>query len=185
MIDKIYSKYFQKSKSFLYPALGIKKSAFGPENTYLSIDGLIPAEDMKLICVYKNVDSDKFRKFEEQNITTNPLYVKKITVDDKNIYVFDMFIYKDDWLYFMLGRYSKFSNVLKKAIRAYFGETSGEYKYIQTYLYPQEYFVKYAKLLEVDAETLKNIGELCNPCDKEKETLKIPIENLESLEKTN
>jgi hypothetical protein len=185
MIDKIYNKYFQKSKSFLYPALGIKKSGFGPESTYLSIEGLIPAEDMKLICIYKNADSEKFKNFEEQNITTNPLYVKTITVNDKNIYIFDLYIYKNDWLYFMLGKYSKFSNVLKKAIKSYYGESSGEYKYIQTYLYPQEYFAEYAKLLQIDEETLKNIGELCDPCNKEKENLKIPIENLESLEKTN
>jgi hypothetical protein len=185
MIDKIYNKYFQKSKSFLYPSLGIKKSTFGPENTYLSIEGLIPADDMKLICVYKNNESEKFKKFEEQNIISNPLYVKTLNIDEKNIYIFDLYIYRNDWLYFMLGKYSKFSNVLKKAIRSYYGESSAEYKYIHTYLNPEEYFDNYAKLLEVDIETLKNIGELCDPCNKEKENLKIPLENLELVEKTD
>jgi hypothetical protein len=184
MIDKLYSKYFQKSKSFLYPALGIKKSSFGPENTYLSINGLIEPEEMKLICLFKNTDTEKFKKFEEQNILTNPLYVKTINAENKKLYVFDLYIYKDDWMYFMLGRYSKFSSVLKRAIKAYYGETSGEYKYMHSYLNPEDYFTKYAALLEMDVDILKETGELCNPCNRDKETLKISLENLEELEKT-
>jgi hypothetical protein len=182
MIDKLYNKYFQKSKSFLYPALGIKKSSYGPENTYLSIDGLITPEEMKLICVFKKSDTEKFKVFEEQQILTNPLYVKKIDAESKNIYVFDLYLYKDDWMYFMLGKYSKFSTVLRRAIRMYYGETSGEYKYLHTFLNPDEYFNKYADLLQMDVDILKNVGELCNPCNKDKETLKISLENLEVLQ---
>jgi hypothetical protein len=182
MIDKLYNKYFQKSKSFLYPALGIKKSTFGPENTYLSIEGVIPPEDMKLICVFKKSDTEKFKVFEEQQILTNPLYVKKINTESKNIYVFDLYLYKDDWLYFMLGKYSKFSTVLRRAIRMYYGENSGEYKYLHSFLNPEEYFNKYADLLQMDVDVLKNVGELCNPCNKDKETLKISLENLEVLQ---
>ena len=182
MIDKLYNKYFQKSKSFLYPALGIKKSSYGPENTYLSIDGLITPEEMKLICVFKKSDTEKFKVFEEQQILTNPLYVKKIDAESKNIYVFDLYLYKDDWMYFMLGKYSKFSTMLRRAIRMYYGETSGEYKYLHTFLNPDEYFNKYADLLQMDVDILKNVGELCNPCNKDKETLKISLENLEVLQ---
>jgi hypothetical protein len=64
----------------------------------------------------------------------------------------------------------------------YYGENSGEYKYLHSFLNPEEYFNKYADLLQMDVEILKNVGELCNPCNKDKETLKISLENLEVLQ---
>jgi transcription initiation factor TFIIIB Brf1 subunit/transcription initiation factor TFIIB len=91
-------------------------------------------------------------------------------------------MYKDDWMYFMLGKYSKFSTVLKRAIKTYYGKTSAEYKYLDSFLNPEEYFNKYADLLQIDVDVLKNVGELCNPCNKDKETLKISLENLEVLQ---
>jgi hypothetical protein len=182
MIDKLYSKYFQKSKSFLYPALGIKRNSFfAPKATYLSIEGIIPVEDMKLICVYEADDSEKFKAFEESMLLTNPIFSKKLVLNNTNLYVFDLEIYKDDWVYFMIGKYSKLSNLLKRIIKNYFGQSSVEYKYIESYLYPDKYFEAYSKLLEIDVDTLKKIGELCDPCDLGKETLKINKEKFESL----
>ena len=58
-------------------------------------------------------------------------------------------------------------------------KSKSEYKYIDSWLYPEKYFEVYAKLLQVDIEILKTIGELCDPIDMEKENLKIPVENLE------
>lgn len=185
MIDKLYSKYFQKSRSFLYPALGIKKNgSISPLGTYISIKGKIEPEDAKLICTFKKDESDVFNDFEKQMILTNPLFEKKIESKEYNIYVFDFEIYQKDWFNFILGKYSQLSNVLKKAIKSYYGEKSSEYKIIETYLYPDKYFETYAKLLEIDVETLTSIGELCDPCDLEKETLKITKENLEIKEET-
>ena len=186
MIEKLYSKYFQKSRSFLYPALGIKKNAqVSPMGTYICIKEKIEPEDIKFICTFKKDTSDTFIKFENQMLLSNPLFEQKIEAKDRNIYVFDFEIYKKDWFNFIMGKYSQLSPVLKRAIKSYYGENSSEYKFIETYLYPEKYFETYSKLLEIDVETLMNIGELCDPCDLEKETLKIPIENLESLEKTN
>jgi hypothetical protein len=82
-----------------------------------------------------------------------------------------------------MGRYSKLSNVLKRAIKNYYGENSSEYKYIESYLFPDRYFENYAKLLDVEASVLKKVGELCDPCDLDKEKLKIPVDNLENLTK--
>jgi hypothetical protein len=183
MIEKLYGKYFQKSKSFLYPALGIKKLSYISFNTYLSIEGLIPVEDMQLICHFKNTDNEKFKNFEDQNILTNPLYVKTVELEGENYYIFDLDIYRNDWVNFMLGKYSKMSNVIKKAIRTYYGDKSPEYSYMDTYLNPEEYYEKYSKLLEIDVDTLKRIGELCDPCDLEKETLKSFKKNLQVEEK--
>jgi hypothetical protein len=95
-----------------------------------------------------------------------------------------MEIYENDYFNVVFGKYSKLSNVLKKAIREYFGEFSPEYSYVETYLYPEKFYQKYSELLDVEEETLKNIGELCNPTDIKKETLKILPENLEILEET-
>jgi hypothetical protein len=184
MIEKLYGKYFQKSRAFLYPILGIKRtSATAPNATYVSLDGLIPPEDMKLVCVYPINDSEAFKAFESQMLTGNPLFEEKLQIKDNNIYIFNLEGYKLDWFNFMLGKYSKLSTQVKRAIKQYYGERSNEYKYIESYLYPEKYFEIYANLLEVDVSTLENLGELCDPCDLEKETLKIPVEYLELLTK--
>lgn len=186
MIDKLYKKYFQKSKCFLYPALGIKRRTYAtPIETYLAIENKIGVEDIKLICSFKKDLSEKYKSFEEKMITSNPLFVSKIELKNTIVYIFTMEIYENDYFNVIFGRYSKLSNILKKAIKEYFGESSQEYSYIETYLYPEKFYDKYAELLDVDAKTLKSIGELCDPCDLEKETLKILPENFEVLEKAS
>jgi len=185
MIESLYTKYFQKSRSFLFPALGIKRTSnFTPTGVYLSIDECIAPEEVKLICSYKNEDSEGFKKFEAQMLLSNPLFSHIINIEGYNLYVFDFEIYQADWFNFLLGKYSKLSPVLKRAIKSYYGDNSSEYKYIETYLFPERYFDVYAKILDVSATTLKELGELCDPCDLEKETLKIPVVDLEMLKKT-
>lgn len=186
MIKRTYGKYFQKSKSFLYPALGIKKNdKFSPTGTYLSIKGLISSEDVKFICTFDKDESEAFKYFENAMLLENPLFSEKIIMDSYNIYVFDYEIYLNDWFNFMLGKYSKLSPVLKRAIKSYYGERSSEYDYIETFLYPEEYYGTYSKLLDVEVETLKEIGELCDPYDPEKETLEISLENLNTFKKVS
>lgn len=184
MIDSLYGKYFQKSRSFLFPVLGIKKSsAFSPSGTYISLHDLYGADDIKLIVSYRADKTEEFLAFESQMLTGNPLYKEVIHIQDYNIYVFDFEVYQNDWFHFLTGKYSKLSTMLKKAIKEYYGELSSEYKYIDSYLYPDKYYEVYAKLLNVDPSLLKKIGELCDSWDMDKETLKIPVENLESLNK--
>lgn len=184
MIKSIYTKYFQKSKSFLYPVLGIKKnSAFKPKGTYISIEDLIAPEDIRFICTFEKDDSEEFKEFETDMLIKNPLFIEKIDSGDTTVYIFDYDIYANDWFNFILGKYSKLSNVLKRAIKSYYGANSSEYEYMDSYLNPEEYYDIYAKILDIDASVLKKIGELCTPCDLEKETLKIPEEALESFKK--
>lgn len=185
MIDKLYNKYFQKSKSFLYPTLGIKRTSYAsPLNTYLSLDGRIGAHECRLICSFKKDDSDRYKQFEENMIISSPLYLEKIETEDSVLYVFNLEIYESDYFNVILGKYSKLSNVLKKAIKEHFGEKSKEYSYIETFLYPDKFHAVYAKLLDMDITILENIKELCNPADLEQETLKIPKENLEVISKS-
>lgn len=184
MIESLYSKYFQKSRSFLYPALGIKRTSHhNPIGTYIALDGLVGPEDMTLVCSFKEDESQGFKAFEEQMLLSNPLYKNLVTVSGHKLYMFDYSSYRADWFNFIMGKYSKLSLPLKKAIRTYYGENSSEYKYIDSFLYPEKYFSVYAQLLGVEVETLKEVGELCDPCDLEKETLKIPVELLDNSKK--
>ncbi len=185
MIDSLYTKYFQKSRCFLFPILGIKKSSnFSPSGTYIALEGLVQPEDLKLVCAYKNDESEGFKIFEEKMLLSNPLFEKVLRIRDYNIYVFDFQIHANDWFNFVLGKYSKLSSVTKRAIKAYYGDASSEYKYVDSWLYPEKYYDMYAKLLDVDVQLLKSTVELCDPCDIEKENLKIPVEDLEILQKT-
>ena len=108
MIKSLYSKYFQKSKSFLYPALGIKKnSEFSPSGTYLAIEDYIGAEDVKFICTFENIDSIEFKSFEQNMLVENPLFIEKIVIENYTVYTFDYNIYQTDWFNFIMGKYSK------------------------------------------------------------------------------
>jgi hypothetical protein len=56
---------------------------------------------------------------------------------------------------------------------------------METYINPEKFIGVYAKLLNVDIATLKEVGELCDPCDLKKEILKISVKDFELLEKSN
>lgn len=184
VIKSLYSKYFQKSKSFLYPALGIKKSSkFNPLGTYISVKDCIGPEDIKLICTFSKDESESFLAFEQEFLIGNPLYIKKVVLDNYLIYIFDFHIYEQDWFNFILGKYSKISSVLKRAIEKYYVTGSSEHKFVDSYLNPTEYFENYSKLLDINIQFLKETGELCDPCNIEKETLVIPENYLEELKK--
>lgn len=185
MIDSLYTKYFQKSRCFLFPILNIKKSSnFSPSGIYIALEGVIQPEDLKLVCAYKQDESEGFKIFEEKMLLSNPLFEQVLKIRDYNIYVFDFQSHSQDWFQFIMGKYSKLSSLTKRAIKTHYGETSSEYKYVDSWLYPEKYFDIYAKLLEVDVQVLKKLGELCDPCDLDKESLKIPVEDLEILKKT-
>ena len=184
MIGSLYSKYFQKSRSFLYPALGIKRTSHhNPIGTYIALEGLVGPEDMTLVCSFKEDDSQGFKAFEEQMLLSNPLYKNLVTVSGHKLYMFDYSGYRADWFNFIMGKYSKFTPPLKKAIKQFYGDGTTEYEYMDSYLNPDKYYDTYSKILNVDVDVLKQVGELCDQCDIEKETLKIPVEHLENLKK--
>ena len=135
MIDSLYGKYFQKSRSFLYPALGIKRThQFPPSGTYISLTGIFDADEMKLLCTYKKQSSLEFTEFETNMLLGNPLFIEKMSILDYNLYIFDFSVYQNDWFSFLMAKYSQLSTVLKKAIKTYYGESSTEYKHIENYL---------------------------------------------------
>lgn len=183
MITSLYLEYFQKSKVFLFPALGISKRSYTqPTETYISWQDMYTSEHKKLICVYDNVNTEAFKAFELKVLLTNPMLIAHyLTKENQGIYVFDMTVLNENWDIFLAGKYSQLNKTLKHAIADFYGSKSAEYEYIKSYLYPEEFYDVYASLLDIDVQILRKVGELCNPLDPEQEMLKILPINLENL----
>lgn len=189
-LSKLYGKYFQKSRNFLYPLLGIKRTSnISPVNTFVSWEGLYTEEDRKLIVLYKQEDTEGYRAFEKMVLFTNRYFVDfKECEGGYTAYVFTFEHNKEDWDKFLLGQYSKLSSDLKTKIKQHYGEKSPEWKYLDSYLNPSKFLEKYTELLIVDPtdytimyNLLQRVGELCDPYNKDKERLKIGIKHLELL----
>lgn len=185
-IKSIYTKYFQKSKMFLYPLLGIKRgSRIVPSETYLAWNPTYKPEDMKLICLYHPDKKNDFKSYEEKVLLKHTrLYeIHNVNKTDK-IFVFDFSDMKTDWDYFISGKFSMMEQSTKGSICSFFDHNSANYFYMKSYLYPDKYFEDYADILNVDTDMLKSVGELCNKPDIEKETFTL-MEHLQNTEIIN
>jgi hypothetical protein len=172
-VKSVYNKYFQKSKVFLYPLLGIKKGVkVVPSETYIAWKPFYIPEDVKLVCLYHPNKSNEYEKYEKEVLLKHNRLcdIKEINAHSK-IFVFDFNDLKDDWEHFMNGKYSKISDDVKNKILDFFDKNTANYIYIKSYLYPEKYFSDYAECLAVDIDMLKKVGELCGKPDFEKETL--------------
>lgn len=181
MITKLYSKYFQKSKIFLYPLLNIK-SDINVDGVYMGIKDLIPIEDMKIICSIKTEKSEKYEKIKKI-LQSNRSFVSVAECDGYDLYVFNLENYREDWENFVLGKYSKLSRNCKNAIKTQYQSDLKKYFIIESYIQPDKYFGVYAKLLDVPVNVIAEIGELCNPFDMEKEVLTLSPNYIKSVEK--
>jgi|688.fasta_scaffold11077_6 hypothetical protein len=171
-LNSVYKKYFQKSKVFLYPILGIKRGvSVVPIETYISWKGYYNSEDMKLICVYDVRTDDEYKHFEKNVLLNHNRLNDYVKVDNQLVLTFDLSDLGDDWFHFINGKYSKISMNLKQKILNFFDKYSGNYAYMHSYLIPEKYFSNYAELLGVEPEMLIQVGELCTKPDMEKETL--------------
>ena len=178
-MKKIYSDYFQKSKVFLYPLLGIKKGIrFVPLQTYISWGKKFPESKNKFFCLYeinkKNKDSfNLFLKHIKENIYFDSYSLIKHK-DDKKLWLFefDLSVYKTDLKHFKKGKYSNFSKITKHIIKAFFGDTGTIAEYIESYLYPGYFYDVYAEILKVPVEDLRDVGQLCDKPDMKKENFK-------------
>ena len=175
MIKNLYPKYFQKSHTFLYPLLGFNKNKhIKPEQTYINWGEYNPT-DRKLICVFKKDDSDKWKNFEKNFLITHKMLHECHPIDDFTIiYVFDLSAYMTDFDNFLIGKYSRFSNAAKSALTDYYGIHTGEWVYIESFLFPKKYYKLYAEILGTDVEILEKVGELCDIPDIYKESCMIP-----------
>lgn len=175
-----YTHYFQKSKIFLYPLLGIKKGEdYVPTETYICWDDLYTSENYKYICVYNSKKDIEYKLFEEKVLKYHKdLNWSTSLSDDRHAYVFDCSKYKHDYEMFVKGHYSKLSVESKNKILNYFGKVGKISSYIKSYLNPEKYHDVYAEALLVNIEIIKEVYEICSIPDIEKETLyeKIPPE---------
>lgn len=185
-------EYIQKSRVFLYPALGIKRGhSVTPIQTYVSWDPYIKKEDCKLICLYHLRDDPEFKNLEKQKLIGNELFSEfKFIDEDKGVYIFDFSKMADDWENFLVGKYSKLSPDLKRKIRNFFGVQNQAY--IDSYVYPERYFGLYSEMLTCTKEDaskmlslLKDVGELCSRPDLYEENLQAEIKDLGLVEKNS
>jgi len=99
--------------------------------------------------------------------------------DDEMLAVFDFSDLTDDWNNLLKGKYSKLTINVKRKISTYFQNNTANQVYINSYLYPKDYFEIYSELLQVDISLLKEVGELCSKPDLEKEILYQKVQDLQ------
>lgn len=165
--------YLQKSLKFLYPLLGIgPKTTILPVNTYIAWKGEVGIHENKLVCVYELRDDNEFKQFEQKIIQGNDLYdTFKDAANHQRVYLFDLKKYREDILLFLKGKYSLMSGDTKRIIVEFYHLNKYSKEYMDSYLNPENYFEKYALLLNVEEWRLREVGELCDPYSRAKETL--------------
>lgn len=175
----LYTKYFQKSRAFLYPLVGNKKKElFTPKNTYLYWDGKESIENGYLIVYYEHNFDVAYNMFEEEKIMKNKLISNCYILDSGTVYIYDLNIYEDTIQKFLNGKYSKFKPVIKDRIFSYHGinktfNTPRNDDPVSCALNPSIYYDVVADELGYEDSTYlrQEVGELCSKFDVEKETL--------------
>lgn len=181
-IDALYKSYFQKSKVLWYPLLGIKRGAVAiPEQTYICWDGYVSSEDAKFITVYPARDDAEYHKFEKNVLLAHKRVSDYFKLDDgRKVIIFDFADLKSDWIKFINGRYSQMSMQIKRKVKDHFDKNSSVYVYVNSYMFPENYFTLYAELLGAPEDLLRSVGELCSKPDLEKERLTVDIKDLQN-----
>ena len=181
-INTIYQQYIQKSRIFLYPMLKIRRGvSVTPIDTFVSWDNIYSLEDCKLIVVYHLRDDVDFKRFEKERLYNNYLFHDFFELEDeKGAYVFDLSDYSEDYKKIVAGKYSQVSPFYKRIVLDFFKKHRTHSEYIESYLYPEKYWEVYSKLLKVNVNMLKGVGELCSIPDLEREnlTMKAKVMNL-------
>lgn len=169
----VYTQYFQKSKVFLYPLLGIKKGmSYVPRETYIAWEDMYSFEDNVFLCIYQTPMTERFERFINKHIVSNKLFENYIKLEEsKHLFIFNLEAYKFDFDNFIKGKYSKISFDSKIKILDYFSSNDKAENYIHSFLSPKDYHEEYAEYLGVEVESLKEVYELCTPPDLKKETL--------------
>tara|TARA_B100000780_G_C21071805_1_gene431316 strand:+ start:25 stop:600 length:576 start_codon:yes stop_codon:yes gene_type:complete len=169
----VYTDYFQKSKVFMYPLLGLKKGlSHVPKQTYIAWEDVYSVDDRMFLCLYHTKMNDVFKVFVKQNLLTNKYFLKQIELDKaRHLFVFDFNKIKFDYDNFIAGKYSRFTVDGKINILDFFGYDDKVSEYIHSFLSPEESHDEYAKFLGVDPEDIANVHEICTPPDLDKETM--------------
>ena len=170
MTVKLYNEYFQKSKVFCYPFLGISRDTqIFPAQTFMSWEGKYDIVDARLICHFANCCQPLFENYSKYNLEGNAFFEKIIKIaDDQYVYVFNFSENINDWNMVLLGRYSKLSKVYKDSIINYF-EASKSAETIKKILMPKNHYNEFAALLNVSPSLIAAVGEVVDAPDLRKE----------------
>lgn len=177
-ISHLHQGKFQKSKTFLFPAIGVRKNSHTANiTTFISWKDRYRKEDHRLIAVkYGGINNPEYSQFESLNLLTKTMLENKYFINEETIvYVFNFEAFAPDWNWFLQGKYSRLSETLKHRIQQYYGIESIEWEYVKTFLYPKEHFERYAELLfdpndyALGLERIRSVGELCDHYDPEQE----------------
>lgn len=176
IINELYKKYFQKSKIFMYPLLGIECGNVVPEEVYCSMDDKCTYHDRKLVLVYDPKMDLKYETFKEERLVNHNLLLERFEdINGNEIFIFDMTTFASDWDLFIAGKYSQMSIEVRNQIIDFFVKNSANYIYVHSFLFPENWFKRYAEILDVPESLLKEVGELCDVPNLEKEELTVDL----------
>lgn len=179
-IPCLYNRYFQKSKIFLYPLLGLKQG-YNPVNleTYFNVwDPQLEGKNILVVhyrlneknelCKDKNMT---FEKYFLNVIEGNRLFIKAEVKDKDNVQCFfELTGLDDDIRLFKEGRYSQMSIATKSIIEGFYPNGHANRPYVESFVFPERYRSSYANLLDVKESLLIEVGELCDKPNFLKET---------------
>ena len=188
-LKNIYAKYFQKSRSFLFPILGFKKAAlYVPLQVYLTWEGMYTLEDKMLLVTYKKSNDLNWEKYLVETLMANQMFNDYHETEDCDVVVlsFDLKVIAEDYDNVLEGKYSKISKLLKKKIRDFYAYNSPEWAYMESFLFPENYYKMYSDILNVEEEHILHTGQLCDLPNLEKETLKLkPYAKINDVDQIN
>jgi hypothetical protein len=169
----IYKNYTQKSRMFLYSILGIPRGAiFIPVESFLSLKDIYQINDCRLICLYNQCNSDDFEIFSEQVIKKCKLFEKTIKISENEcLFIFDFKQYKYDWNQIINGRYSRITYDFKWKILSFYRLNKINQTLIKKILFPNDHFNEFASYFGVETELIKDVGELLDCPNFEREEL--------------
>ena len=171
---------------FLYPLLGIKRGlSVVPKETYIAWEGHYKPEDMKLICVYDYRKDEEYQKIEKNLLLEHNRLSDYKRVKKEAIIVFDFSDLDDNWFHFINGKFSQIEIKVKQKILGFFDVHGGNYAYMHSYLIPEKYYDNYSEILGIDTEVLKEVVELCDKPNINKETLILDIADLNNIQENN
>lgn len=168
----IYRSYFQKSHVFLYPLLKVKKfKHIKPASVYMFNKDF---KGHKLYCIFNMKDKD-WKKFEEHLLTHSMLESCQPIGEHNILFMFDFSCMNYDYSRVKAGEYSKMSPKAKRIIIDYYGIRSSLFVHIESFLYPEKYYDKFAECLNIDVNVLRKGVELCEKPNFVKEVCKINL----------
>jgi hypothetical protein len=195
-MDTYYTKYFQKSKVFLYPLLQLSNRKHDTEHPFESFTHVENAEN-DLEFLYSLVDPTVILrfKFDRSNDTEDSRKIWNIGIFDRYsksnrivkkyfsedmseiVLVYNLFDLKEDYDLVIAGRYSKISDKAKQRILTYYGEYTPEGKIVSYMLNPERHRKAYAEQMGIKVSDLNPNGEITPMLDLLQETLLLDVSN--------